>query len=149
LPVICKKDGLEKLRRGAIYTRSRRLPETVEVPSQAEMRELLDLAIEKGSRTFTRQAERMGFVRLARKDQFIEQLKGLPETEIIKKIWSMGRWRVWIRPSAFEKARFQSITACRQFVLLNAVSCDGWQYPLANENVMEEGDEWIAAELDG
>jgi hypothetical protein len=46
LPVVCKKDG-EKLRRGATYTRSRRMPETVEVPTQVEMREILDLAIEK------------------------------------------------------------------------------------------------------
>jgi len=36
------------LRRGACYVRSRRKPETVEIPTQTEMRELLDLAIAKG-----------------------------------------------------------------------------------------------------
>ncbi|MBI5687193.1 MAG: ATP-binding protein [Verrucomicrobia bacterium] len=47
MPVVCKKDGRCNLRRGAIYTRSRRMPETVEVPSQTEMREILEMATEK------------------------------------------------------------------------------------------------------
>jgi predicted HTH transcriptional regulator len=47
IPVICKKDGFNKLRRGDIYTRTYRIPECAEVPSQTEMREILDMAIEK------------------------------------------------------------------------------------------------------
>lgn len=42
IPVICKKDGLEGLRAGAIYTRARKKHETIEVPSQSEMREILE-----------------------------------------------------------------------------------------------------------
>ena len=45
-PVICGRDA-EGLRKGAIYTRSRRKPETVEVPDHIEMREIVDLAVEK------------------------------------------------------------------------------------------------------
>jgi predicted HTH transcriptional regulator len=101
LPVICKKDG-PKLRRGAMYIRSRRMAETVEVPSQVGMREILDLAIEKRERDFSRRAERLGFVRPPMRDEFLEQLKKLPEPEILKRIWSMGHWRVWIRPTIFE-----------------------------------------------
>ena len=148
LPVLCRKDGLEKLRRGAIYTRSRRMPETVEVPSQVEMREILDLAIEKRYRAFTRQAERLGFVRTAQENAFVEQLKTLPETEILTKVWSMGRWRVWIRPTVFEKARFQTLTACRVFMLNNAVSSEGWQYPFANNESIMDADESIGSEVD-
>jgi hypothetical protein len=40
------------LRGGAVYTRTRRMYECAEVPGQAEMRELLELAIEKGLRKF-------------------------------------------------------------------------------------------------
>jgi predicted HTH transcriptional regulator len=58
LPVICRKDGRENLRRGAVYTRSRRMHETAEVRSQAEMREILDMAVEKGIRAFYERAER-------------------------------------------------------------------------------------------
>jgi hypothetical protein len=147
LPVVCKKDG-EKLRRGAMYTRSRRMVETVEVPGQVEMREILDLAIEKRSRAFARQAEHMGFARLSPKSEFVEQIKALPETEILKKIWSMGRWRVWIRPTVFEKARFQTLTACRVFMLNSAVNSEGWQYPLANNESINEADESIGSEVD-
>lgn len=46
LPVVCKKDG-EGLKRGDIFTRSRRKHETARVGSQTEMREILDLAVDK------------------------------------------------------------------------------------------------------
>jgi len=47
LPIICKNDGLENLLRGAIFTRSRVKHETIQVRSQTEMREILDLAVDK------------------------------------------------------------------------------------------------------
>lgn len=74
LPVLCKDEyqlpaqpgtGSRRvmpplLRKGACYVRSRRKPETVEVPSQSEMRELLDLAIDKGVRRFVERARAAG-----------------------------------------------------------------------------------------
>lgn len=60
LPVICKKDYASLLRRGAIYTRTYRIPESAEVPSQTELREILDVAIEKGTRALLRTASRVG-----------------------------------------------------------------------------------------
>jgi len=59
MPVVCKKDGRCNLRRGAIYTRSRRMPETVEVPSQTEMREILEMATEKRVRKLLEMQERL------------------------------------------------------------------------------------------
>ena len=59
-PVICKKHGPEGLRRGAIYTRSRRMYETVEVPSEGEMREILDRAAEARLRIFLRTMDAVG-----------------------------------------------------------------------------------------
>jgi len=47
LPVVCKKDDQEGLKRGAFFTRSRRKYETAQVGSQTEMREILDLAVDK------------------------------------------------------------------------------------------------------
>jgi len=149
LPVVCKKDGLGNLRRGATYTRSRRMSETVEVPSHVEMREILDLALEKRSRTFAQQAERMGMIRSPQRSEFEEQLKTVPDTEILRKIRTLGRWRVRIKPTVFEKARFQNLTVCRLFALSNAVnSTDGLQYPLANDENIQEGAEWVAGEAD-
>jgi len=54
IPTICKRDGENNLRRGAIYIRPRRKIESVEVPSQAEMREILDIATEKILKKFKR-----------------------------------------------------------------------------------------------
>jgi hypothetical protein len=124
------------------------MPETVEVPTQVEMREILDLAIEKRSRAFGRQAERMDYVRPAKGNEFVEQLKMLPETEILKRIRSMGRWRVWIRPTVFEKGRFQTLTQCRLFVTNNAVRRLDVEYPVVFDERITEGDECISTELE-
>jgi hypothetical protein len=148
LPVVCKKDGLENLRRGAMYTRSRRLPETVAVPSQVEMREILDLAIEKRSRAFAVQAARMSLVPQPQRDEFVDQLKRLPESEVGKRIRSMGHWRAWIRPTVFETARFQDLGECRVFALRNSVSNGGWQYPPAHDHRIVDGAEWVGSEVD-
>jgi predicted HTH transcriptional regulator len=60
IPVLCKKDYPGVLRAGACYVRRRGRIESSEIPTQAEMRELLDLAIEKGVRRFIQQAHRGG-----------------------------------------------------------------------------------------
>jgi predicted HTH transcriptional regulator len=60
VPVLCKRDYPEDLRTGACYVRRRGRTETSEIPTQAEMRELLDLATEKKLRGFLRQAYRAG-----------------------------------------------------------------------------------------
>jgi predicted HTH transcriptional regulator len=60
VPVICKQDASiilddpkkqkEILKAGMVYVRSRKKPESIPVPSQTEMRDILELAIEKGVR---------------------------------------------------------------------------------------------------
>lgn len=64
IPVLCKKDYPSVLRAGACYVRSRRKPETTEIPSQADMRDLLDLATEKRLRWFVAQARAAGLLSL-------------------------------------------------------------------------------------
>ncbi|MGA7678303.1 MAG: ATP-binding protein [Dehalococcoidia bacterium] len=64
IPVLCKqdynKDKQVILRKGACYVRSRRKPETTEIPTQEDMRDLLDLAAEKRLRRYLEQAKRAG-----------------------------------------------------------------------------------------
>lgn len=60
IPHLCAKSYDDVLREGALYVRTRRLPETAEVPSSVEMRELLDLATEKALRSYLSTAERAG-----------------------------------------------------------------------------------------
>ena len=60
IPVLCKRSYDDVLSDGACYVRPRRKPETSDIPTQADMRDLLDLAIEKGVRQFLERAQRVG-----------------------------------------------------------------------------------------
>jgi predicted HTH transcriptional regulator len=66
VPHLCKK-GFDAnkgqaplLRRGALYVRTRRVPETSEIATAEEIRELLDLATEKRLAAYVRTADRAG-----------------------------------------------------------------------------------------
>ena len=60
IPVLCRQDYIRGdevvLRKGACYVRSRHKPETSEIPSQEDMRDLLDLATDKGVTKFVARA---------------------------------------------------------------------------------------------
>jgi hypothetical protein len=64
LPVICKADGPEGLVLGAMYTRNS-VPETIRVPSQTEMREIVEMAVDKGIRKHSERLTRAGIVQTA------------------------------------------------------------------------------------
>ena len=64
-PIVCKKsyargDGAAVLREGATYVRPRRKPETVEVSTAADMRDLIDLAAQKRLRALLATVQRAG-----------------------------------------------------------------------------------------
>ena len=61
VPVLCgtqvrSPGGAEIVRKGACYVRSNQVPATTEAADHAHLRELLDLAVEKGVREFLRRA---------------------------------------------------------------------------------------------
>jgi predicted HTH transcriptional regulator len=61
IPIICKKAYGDIVHRGKIYTRTGK-PETVEVPSQTEMREIIELAADKELRKFIGRAAQLGLI---------------------------------------------------------------------------------------
>lgn len=82
IPVLCKKEYQDILRKGACYVRTRRKPETCEIPSQEDMRDLLDLASEKRLRSFIAQANAGGLIpsfpqQPSDDESFTEQAKDL------------------------------------------------------------------------
>jgi hypothetical protein len=82
-------------------------------------------------------------------EEFWEQRKRLPETDLLKKIWSKARWRVWIRPTQFRRARFQTLDQCRDFMISSYVLVQGWfPYPWFSTDTIETGAEWVAGEID-
>lgn len=86
-PVLCKKQlsvaGRQELREGACYVRSRRKPETSEVSTQEDMRDLLDLALDRALRKWVGQAQKAGLLSPAAppsptdRQRFEGQLSGL------------------------------------------------------------------------
>jgi pyrimidine deaminase RibD-like protein len=81
--------------------------------------------------------------------EFWEQRKKLPETELLRKIWSKPHWRVWIRPTEFKRARFQDVEQCRQFIRSSQVLVpNSFTYPSFWPEEIEVGDEWISGECE-
>lgn len=90
LPVVCKKNGQElvrgeiytRLKCGDIYTRPRRKFESAPVPSQTELREILEMAIDKRIRKHREDWFRWGLVKATTPEEldvqkFEDQLGGL------------------------------------------------------------------------
>lgn len=81
--------------------------------------------------------------------EYWEQRKRLPDTELMKKIWSKPRWRIWIRPMEFKKARFQSVEQCKAFMISSYVLVRGWfPYPWFSVDALELGEEWVGGEIE-
>ena len=62
IPVLCKRAFGDVLRDGPCYVRTRRKPETSEIPTQADMRDLLDSATDKGVQQYLERARRTGLI---------------------------------------------------------------------------------------
>src|SRR5262249_40146601 len=81
--------------------------------------------------------------------EYRTQRNSLPETEIIKKIYSRPRWCIWIRPTEFKRARFQSLDQCKYFMQSSSVRVGSLvAYPFVSSSTIETGEEWIAGEID-
>jgi len=76
IPVICRKDG-PNLREGAFYLRPAGMPRTEEVRSIQDLRDVLDLAIDKGVRQFVERARRAGLEAVPTQQPFDDELEGL------------------------------------------------------------------------
>jgi predicted HTH transcriptional regulator len=79
-PVICRKAYGSVLAEGAIYVRSRRKPESVPVRTAADMRDVMELAVEKELARVLRTAARAGGKVVSAtpdSDRFDDELRGL------------------------------------------------------------------------
>lgn len=81
--------------------------------------------------------------------EFWEQRKTLADTEIQKQIWTKPRWRVWIHPIHFKKARFRTVEQCRDFMVSSYVIIKGWMpYPWFATDALQLSDESVTGEID-
>ncbi len=86
-PILCTKAaqpaGQTVLRAGALYIRGRRKPESLEVSTYEEMRDLIDLAVDKGVQRFAEQLRQAGMLTdvpppPGDEDKYDAELKDLP-----------------------------------------------------------------------
>jgi hypothetical protein len=115
LPVICAR-GAYSCRVGAVYVRTRRKPETSEIPSQTEMRELLNLATDKALAAFLARTRRAGIGLPPHDDttdaaakfdaELADELQGTRTSlELTNEIARRGHWLIRIHPVRYIRDR--------------------------------------------
>ena len=158
VPVICKNssnDPAEILRKGAIYVRGRQKPETVEVPSYADMRDLFDLAVAKAV------SQHMDLISprkvvgapVQQEDDFAlfrKQSEGLHAAGgLYARIEGRGHWRFVIHPHTYRSQRVRDLLDLRQILLECCASAKGSNVPpLCNEEGQGIGPDWIGETAD-
>lgn len=156
VPHVCKKDHPAGLQNGATYIRPHGKPQSLAVPTSADMRELLDLAITKGVREFVRRlgdaSLSLGAVRYvdeANREAFAAEAEvawGAP-SEVQEFIVSRGHFDVSVRPSTFDEARVSS-AALESLIVNNAVRLRGWPMPFVDHQIpiLRHGD-WVGQDI--
>lgn len=136
VPVLCRRDWADKkqvLRRGACYVRSVTKPETSEIPTQTEMRELLDIATEKRLRSFFSLSASAGLsvqdlAQAAGAAKFARE-PGVPEGPIQADIGTRGRWELRVHPVRYSEERLE-LDVLRPVMERCSVKVGGWSFPL-------------------
>lgn len=157
VPHVCKKDYPAELQHGATYVRPHGKPQSLAVPTTADMRELLDLAITKGVREFVRRLGDAGLslgavqsVDDATRKAFAAEAEaawGEP-SEVQRFILSKGHFDVSVRPATFDLDRVSS-AALESLIVNNAVRLRGWPTPYVDHQtpILRHG-EWIGQDIE-
>lgn len=156
VPVLCKKgygDGSRMLlRAGACYVRTRRKPETAEIPTQTEMRDLIDLATEKRLQRFIAQARAAGLGPLETREShdqelFEEQVAAIGGP-LLGKIRARGWWQTVIRPGRFSRKAIPSMVTLHSLLEKAVVSVRGWEFPHLGSQELRTDADWIGQEVE-
>jgi hypothetical protein len=165
IPVICKKDfnyidersnsHVTVTRNGGCYVRTRTKPETTEVPTQTEMRELLELAVDKGIRRFIERTYSVGLdlstsVTQSNQAQFNQHIDAFfQENDLIDKIKSRGYWNVEIKPVRYDAQCLPDISSLLPIIEKSSVQLRGWDFPHIDTQRPTRIDiDWIEQSID-
>jgi hypothetical protein len=158
IPYLCARDYPEVLRKGALYVRSRKVPETSEIASVVEMRDLIELATEKALRAYVATAERAGLTLAGSTEEpqppsgdegyEAERERGWGVSETTDKIRSKGHWDVAIRPEPFRENRLD-YEDLDEILAGAVVRLRGWPVPyIDHREQLLRGDNWIGQDVD-
>ncbi|MHA6510846.1 hypothetical protein [Tessaracoccus sp. Y1736] len=156
VPHICKRDYQGELQNGATYVRPRGKPQSIAVPSVAEMRDLLDLATTKGVREFVRRVGDAGLglgavqsVDEAARTAFATEAEAAwaDPSQALESILSKGHFDVSVRPDTFDTNRV-SPNSLEALVVRNAVRLRGWPVPYVDYRspILRHGT-WIGQDI--
>jgi hypothetical protein len=143
LPVVCAKAGEGDLREGAVYIRGYAQVETRLVACQTEMRELLDMAVERGIRSFLGRAAGAGLqTRLSPTDDehFNVEQREFADRLSVSPRFAHGCFLFSIRPTSYAESRIELIDRLHRMVREAAVDRNGWSFPFTyrSEQVTEK-----------
>jgi hypothetical protein len=157
VPHICKREYPSILRRGAIYVRPRGKPESVPIPSSSEMRELLELAMDKGVREFVRRAGAVGLplTGLRSAEELDEQAFAAEveaawadESTVVRKILRSGHTDVAVHPGTHDP-ELLSPARLESFIAENTVRLRGWPVPYVDpRNPIRRHGSWIGQDIE-
>jgi hypothetical protein len=163
---VCKRNFPEVLQQGQTYVRPRGTPRSSHVPSATEMRELHDLAIEKGVREFVRRAGAAGIPLFGRNqpamptadDRFADEVAAAWEKPSVIDSPAAGAVNhgialpaytsICIQPGPFDSNRL-SPAELESFITGRAVRLRGWPVPMVDRRVpFRRYGNWIAQDVD-
>lgn len=131
-PVICKKDHND-IRRGILYYRGRRMPQSAPVASSAEMREIVDRAVDKA---FKRQHKRLQSYPPQKTDPFADEEKEeypIETKKIMGDVQGRGYWEIRIRPATYPDTPL-GLPMLESALLKSKVQYRGLPYPHGPES---------------
>ena len=131
IPVICKKDYPPTLQRGGCYVRSLGKPETRHIPTQAEMRELLEIAVSKRMRNVLQFTGLRGNsdANTHPNHAFDQEIYNLNESEVATEIQSRGYWTMVLHPASYKAELIRDIGTLQTVVRSCSVDFSGWNFP--------------------
>jgi len=148
LPVVCKRSANDAknraiLQNGGIYTRSYQKPESCLVQSQTEMRELVDIAVERGIRRFLSLVDRSNLSvhpNPSDMDRFDEERAEFAAQVSASKRLNHGYYLLSIRPAAYSPNAIQPVTRILEIATRLEVRYYGWKFPFVvrNEETVEQ-----------
>jgi len=164
VPHVCKREFPDVLKNGQTYVRPRGMPKSVPIPSSTEMRELHDLAIDKGVRQFIRRVGSAGLplgsisrqedIDRAAYDEERTLAWAKPSSQDIQVehdehgfFGAAGFTDIAIRPGPYDNARLRP-DQLEPMLIEHVVRLRGWPVPMVDERLpLQRNGNWIAQDI--
>ena len=142
VPVLAARDFDKIIRRGQLYTRSFRKPESSAEHTQNEMRAVLDLATRKQLARFLELARAAGADLAGGTsdlERYDEEIRRFEAAANVHALTDYPHFRFVIRPDTYDSERVD-YSRLQSLIVRNAVHLTGWPFPWAS--APQHGESW-------